>query len=97
MYVVWMALVTRRFVPIRSLDINWVEIVAVYPVLHLVATLVGYVSAMLFGPDGWRVRDIAARHGPVRGPFWRWVAVLNVGGVRPHRTGALTRGPVSRG
>ena len=71
MYVVWMALVTRRFVPIRSLDVNWVEIVAVYLVLLLVATLVGYVSAKVSGPDGRRVRDIAARHGLVRGPFWR--------------------------
>lgn len=44
-YVVWMGIATGRFVLIRSLDIGWVEIVVVYPILLFVAVLVGYVSA----------------------------------------------------
>jgi hypothetical protein len=52
LYVAWMAIVTGRFVPIRSLDISWVEIVAVYPVLILVAALVGYVGAKVLVRTG---------------------------------------------
>lgn len=48
-YVVWMGLATGRFAVVRSLDIGWVELVAVYPVLLVVAVLVGIVCAKLLG------------------------------------------------
>jgi hypothetical protein len=48
LYVVWMAVVTGDYALVRSLDIGWVDIVAVYPVLLFVAVLVGYVSAMVY-------------------------------------------------
>lgn len=48
LYVVWMAVVTGDYALVRSLDIGWVDIVAVYPVLLFVAVLVGYVSAKVF-------------------------------------------------
>lgn len=47
LYVVWMGIMTGRFVLIRSLDISWVELVVVYPILLFVAVLVGYVSAKI--------------------------------------------------
>lgn len=47
LYVVWMGIMTGRFVLIRSLDISWIELVAVYPILLFVAVLVGYVSAKI--------------------------------------------------
>jgi glucan phosphoethanolaminetransferase (alkaline phosphatase superfamily) len=47
LYVVWMGVMTGRFVLIRSLDISWVELVVVYPILLFVAVLVGYVSAKI--------------------------------------------------
>jgi hypothetical protein len=45
MYVIWTGIATGRFVLIRSPDIGWVELVAIYPLLLLVAVLVGYISA----------------------------------------------------
>lgn len=45
LYVIWMGIVTRRFVLIRSLDIGWVELVVIYPLLLFVAVVVGYISA----------------------------------------------------
>lgn len=47
LYVASMNLSTGEFVLIRSLDIAWVELVAAYPLLLLVAVAVGYVSAKL--------------------------------------------------
>ncbi|MEF8757196.1 MAG: hypothetical protein V5A33_03055 [Halobacteriales archaeon] len=48
LYVIWMAVATGRYTLVRSLDIAWVDIVAAYPVLLLVAVLVGYASAMVY-------------------------------------------------
>ncbi|MFT4889678.1 MAG: hypothetical protein ACI9YT_000589 [Halobacteriales archaeon] len=48
LYVIWMAVATGQYEIIRSLDIAWVDIVAVYPVLLVVAVLVGYLSAMVY-------------------------------------------------
>lgn len=48
LYVAWMNVVTGEFVLVRSLDIAWVELVAAYPLLLLVAVAVGYGSAKLF-------------------------------------------------
>ncbi|MUW14588.1 hypothetical protein GJ633_07815 [Halorubrum sp. CBA1125] len=48
LYVVWMGLTTGRFEIIRSIDIGWVAIVAVYPVLLFVAVIVGYVSGQVY-------------------------------------------------
>lgn len=48
LYVGWMGITTGRFELVRSLDIDWVELVAVYPVLLFVAVLLGYVSAKVF-------------------------------------------------
>ncbi len=47
-YSVWMAVATGRFVLVRSVDITWVEVVTVYPVLLLVAAALGYLSAKVF-------------------------------------------------
>lgn len=47
-YVLWMAVTTGRFVLVRAVDITWVEVVTVYPVLLLVAAAVGYLSAKVF-------------------------------------------------
>lgn len=48
LYVVAMGVATGRFVLIRSLDITWVELVAVYPLLLFVAIILGYLFAKLF-------------------------------------------------
>lgn len=45
LYVVWIGITTGRFVLLHSLDIGWVELVAVYPILLWVAVVVGYISA----------------------------------------------------
>jgi ABC-type uncharacterized transport system permease subunit len=44
LYVVWMGIVTGRFDLVRSLDVGWVDVVVIYPVLLCVAVFVGYVS-----------------------------------------------------
>ena len=49
LYAVAMGVATGRFVLIRSLDITWVELVAVYPVLICVAVMLGYLGAKVFG------------------------------------------------
>lgn len=49
LYVAWMNVVSGEFVLIRSLDIAWVELVAAYPLLLLVAVALGYISGKLFG------------------------------------------------
>jgi hypothetical protein len=49
LYAVAMGVATGRFVLIRSLDITWVELVAVYPLLLFVAVMLGYLSTKLFG------------------------------------------------
>lgn len=46
-YVAWMGVATGRFALVRPLDIGWVELVAVYPVLLGLAVVVGIVSARL--------------------------------------------------
>lgn len=48
LYTIAMGVATGRFVLIRPLDITWVELVAVYPLLLIVAVMLGYVSAKLF-------------------------------------------------
>lgn len=45
LYVGWMGVATGRLLLVRPLDIGWVDLVAVYPLLLAVAVLVGYVSA----------------------------------------------------
>ncbi|TYL37195.1 hypothetical protein CV102_17905 [Natronococcus pandeyae] len=47
LYVGWMGIATGHFVLVRPLDIGWVELVAVYPLLLAVAVLVGYASAKI--------------------------------------------------
>ncbi|WP_254765787.1 hypothetical protein [Salinilacihabitans rarus] len=49
LYVAWRGLTTGEFALVRPLDIGWVELVAAYPLLLVVAVLVGYVSAKLLG------------------------------------------------
>ncbi|MEF8859498.1 MAG: hypothetical protein V5A38_11325 [Halolamina sp.] len=49
LYVAWMNVVSGEFALIRSLDITWVELVAAYPLLLLVAVALGYISGKLFG------------------------------------------------
>jgi len=49
LYAAAMGIVTGRFVLIRSLDITWVELVAIYPLLLFVAVMLGYLCAKLFG------------------------------------------------
>lgn len=49
LYVVWMGVAAGRFLLVRPLDIGWVEVVAVYPVLLLVAVAVGYLGAKVVG------------------------------------------------
>lgn len=46
-YVVWMGITTGRFRLVQPIDIGWVELVAVYPVLLGVAVVVGVASARL--------------------------------------------------
>lgn len=43
-----MAVVTGRFVFIRSLDITWVELVVIYPLFLGLAIVLGYIGAKLF-------------------------------------------------
>lgn len=47
-YTVWMAVVTGRFVLVRSVDVTWVDVVTLYPVLLVVAAAIGYLSAKVF-------------------------------------------------
>jgi len=48
LYALWMGVTTGRYVLVRPLDIGWVDVVALYPVLLLVAVAVGYVGAGLY-------------------------------------------------
>jgi hypothetical protein len=48
LYVAWMSVVTGRFDLVRSLDIGWVEVVVIYPLLLFVAVVVGYVTGKIF-------------------------------------------------
>lgn len=45
LYVGWMTVATGQFALVWPLDLGWVDLVAVYPVLIGVAVLVGYASA----------------------------------------------------
>jgi len=47
-YVAWMGFVTGRFEIPRPLDIGWVDVVTIYPLLVVVAIVVGYLSARVF-------------------------------------------------
>lgn len=49
LYVGRMAVATGRFELVRPLDVGWVDLVAVYPALLLVAAAVGFVSARILG------------------------------------------------
>jgi hypothetical protein len=49
LYVGWMGVATGRVALVRPLDIGWVDLVAVYPVLLLVAVGVGVVTARILG------------------------------------------------
>jgi len=49
LYVFVVGITRGRFVLIRSLDIVWVELVAIYPLLLLVAIVLGFLGAKLFG------------------------------------------------
>lgn len=46
-YVGWMAMVTGRFRLVVPVDLQWTELVAIYPVLLGVAVGVGYVTGRL--------------------------------------------------
>lgn len=48
LYVIWVGIVTGRFLLIRSLDITWVEGVAIYPLFLCVAIIVSQVSAKIY-------------------------------------------------
>lgn len=58
LYVGWMAVATGRVVLVRPLDIGWVDLVAVYPVLLAVAVVVGFVSARLLGRTSGASSDV---------------------------------------
>ena len=47
LYVGWRTLATGRFRLVHSLDIGWVDLVAVYPLLLVVAVLVGYAGSVV--------------------------------------------------
>ncbi|MFB6135838.1 MAG: hypothetical protein ABEJ04_03685 [Halobacteriaceae archaeon] len=49
LYVAWTGVATGEFVLVRPVDLGWVDLVAAYPVLLLVAVLVGYASAVVLG------------------------------------------------
>jgi uncharacterized membrane protein len=48
LYVVWMNVATGRVALVRPLDVGWVDVVAIYPVLLLVAVVVGYVGGKIY-------------------------------------------------
>lgn len=47
LYVVWANLFTGRLTLIVSIDLQWTELVAVYPFLVLIAALIGYIAGRL--------------------------------------------------
>lgn len=52
LYVGWRALATGEFVLVRSVELGWVALVVVYPLLLLVALLLGYVAATVLAWTG---------------------------------------------
>jgi hypothetical protein len=48
LYVAWMSVTTGRFELVRSLDIGWVDVVVIYPLLLFVAIVVGYVGGKVY-------------------------------------------------
>lgn len=48
-YVGWTSVATGRVELVRAIELGWVDLVAVYPLLLAVAVLVGYVSAAVLG------------------------------------------------
>jgi hypothetical protein len=49
LYALWMGVATGEFRLIRPIDLGWIELVAAYPVLLVVAVLVGVGSAVVLG------------------------------------------------
>ena len=47
LYVGWVALTTGRFTFVVPIDLQWTELVAVYPLLLCIAVLVGYLIGQL--------------------------------------------------
>lgn len=47
LYVVGMIVVSGEFVLFHSIQLGWVDLVVIYPVLIFVAVVVGYVSAIV--------------------------------------------------
>jgi uncharacterized membrane protein len=47
LYVVWSAITTGRIALVVPVDLQWTELVAVYPLLLGVATLIGYLIGRL--------------------------------------------------
>lgn len=45
LYVIWMGITTERFTLIYSLNVGWVDLLVIYPILLFVAFLLGFVSA----------------------------------------------------
>ena len=60
LYIVWIVITTGRFVLVVPIDLQWTELVAVYPLLLGVATLIGY----LIGQVSMRIRTSASATKP---------------------------------
>jgi hypothetical protein len=60
LYVGWMGLATGRLELVRPLDVSWVELVAVYPVLLFVSVGVGVVTARILERTSGTQRSVRA-------------------------------------
>ena len=47
LYVVWANLSTGKFTLIVPIDLQWTELVAVYPILVLLAAVIGYIAGRM--------------------------------------------------
>ena len=47
LYVVWNAITTGQVAPVVPVDLQWTELVAVYPLLLSIAVLIGYLLGQL--------------------------------------------------
>lgn len=47
LYVIWMGVATGEFALFHSLELGWVDLVVIYPVLVFVAILIGYACAKM--------------------------------------------------
>jgi hypothetical protein len=63
LYVGWMGLATGRLELVRPLDVSWVELVAVYPVLLFVSVVVGIVVARVLERTSGTQRSVRAETG----------------------------------